>query len=239
MLRSPGCPGTGSNRPFGSSGRSRSASARSRGEPAGRWPTATWRRMRANARCVSNRFTVAAGTGANGPVARGEAAVSPDPPPPTSGNPLTASTTKPTPIASCTISATTRTRTDSPPLRSVVGRHRLEDVREPPARVLAARRDMLGRDRVRRRLVAAEDLPGDRLAMDLVRPVVEPRGPRVAVHRLERQVGRVAERAVDLQRAVDDVVHHHRAVELDEPDLAPGGRGALRVHLPGGVERHQ
>ena len=71
--------------------------------------TATWRRMSVNARFVSNRLTVAAGTGANGPVARGEDALSADPPPPTSGNPLTASTTKPTPIASCTISATTRT----------------------------------------------------------------------------------------------------------------------------------
>jgi hypothetical protein len=44
---------------------------------------------------------------------------------------------------------------------------------------------------------------------------------------------------VGLQGAVDDVVQHGRAVELDQRDLLPGGRRALRVHLPGGVQRHQ
>src|SRR4051812_30693004 len=119
-----------------------------------------------------------------------------------SGKPLTASTTNPTPSAIWTTSATTRTRTDRPPERSVVGRHRLEDVGETAARVLAARGDVLGRDPVRRRGVAAQDLARDGLAVDLVGPVVEARRAREAVHRLERQVGRVAERAVDLQRAV-------------------------------------
>src|SRR5918996_1358959 len=146
----------------------------------------------------------------------GRAGPAASPPPPTIGKPFTASTTSPTPSATCTTSATTRTRTDSPPERSVVCRHRLEDVGEAPARLLAARRDVLRRHAVGRRLVAAQDLPRDGLAVDLVRPVVEARRARVAVHRLERQVGRVAECAVDLQRPVDDVVHDGRAVELDQ-----------------------
>ena len=71
-------------------------------------------------------------------------------------------------------------------------------------------------------LVAAQDLAGDRRAVDLVGAVVDARGAREAVHRLERQVGRVAERAVDLQRAVDDVVQHLGAVELDQRDVLAG-----------------
>src|SRR3954454_23137263 len=238
MLRSPGWPGTFSKRPSGSSGRRRSASARSCGDPAGRRPTATWRRISAIARSASKRLVRAAGTGGRGPrPAASEAA--PPPLPPISGKPLTASTTRPAPSASWTINATTRTRTDSPPERSVVGRHRLEDVGEAPARVLPARRDVLGRHAVGRRLVAAQDLPRNGLAVDLVRAVVEARGARVAVHGLEREVGRVAERSVDLQRPVDDVVHDARAEELDERDVLPRGRRALRVHLPRGVQRHQ
>ena len=89
------------------------------------------------------------------------------------------------------------------------------------------------------RLVIAQNPARDRLAMDLVGPVVEPRGARVAVHRLQRQVGRVAERAVDLQRAVDDVEEHVGAEELDQRDVRAGGAGALVVHPPGGVQRHQ
>src|SRR4051795_3156917 len=238
MLRSPGSLGTFSKRPSGSSGRRRSASARSCGEPAGRWPTASWRRISAIARSASKRFVRAAGTAGSGPLAAASELL-PPPPPPISGKPFTASTTRPAPSASWTISATTRMRTDSPPERSVVGRHRLEDVGEAPARLLPAGRDVLGRHAVGRRLVAAQDLPRDRLAVDLVRAVVEAGGARVAVHRLEREVGRVAERAVDLQRAVDDVVHDPRAEELDERDVLPRGRRALRVHLPRGVQRHQ
>src|SRR3954449_10372255 len=203
MLRSPGWLGTFSKRPSGSSGRRRSASARSCGEPAGRRPTATWRRISPIARSASKRFVRAAGTAGRGPLAA--ASEGAPPPPPISGKPFTASTTRPAPSPSWTISATTRMRTDSPPERSVVGRHRLEDVGEAPARLLPAGRDVLGRHAVGRRLVAAEDLARDRLAVDLVRAVVEAGGARVAVHRLEREVGRVAERSVDLQRAVDDV----------------------------------
>src|SRR3954447_26916144 len=202
MLRSPGWPGTFSKRPSGSSGRRRSASARSCGEPAGRRPTATWRGITAIARSATKRFVRAGGTGGGGPLAaQSEGA---PPPPPISGKPFTASTTRPAPSASWTISATTRTRTDSPPARSVVGRHRLEDVGEAPARRLPTGRDVLGRHAVGRRLVAAQDLPRDGLAVDLVRAVVEARRARVAVHRLEREVGRVAEGAVNLERAVDD-----------------------------------
>src|SRR4051794_15764678 len=224
MLRRPGWPGTFSKRPSGSSGRRRSASARSCGEPAGRWPTATWRRISAIARPASKRFVRAAGTAGSSPLATASELLLPPPPPPISGKPLTASTTRPAPSASWTISATTRMRTDSPPERSVVGRHRLEDVGEAPAGVLPARRDVLGRHAVGRRLIAPQDLPRDRLAVDLVRAVVEARRARVAVHRLQREVGRVAERTVDLQRAVDDVVHDAGPEELDERDVLPRRR---------------
>src|SRR5215213_7534061 len=62
---------------------------------------------------------------------------------------------------------------------SIVGGDRLEQVRE-----------VLARDAVGGRLVAAQDDLGDALAVDLVGPVVEARPARVAVHRLERHVGR-------------------------------------------------
>src|SRR4051812_9414408 len=58
MLRRPCCGpvlGNGSKRPPGSSGRSSVASCRSRGEPAGRCPTATWRCRRDHAAGPSNR----------------------------------------------------------------------------------------------------------------------------------------------------------------------------------------
>src|SRR3954454_11002775 len=235
MFRRPGWFGTSSKRPSGSSGRSRSASARSCGEPAGRWPTATWRRTSAIARSALKRFVRATGTAGSGPAAAASLPLSL----PISGKPLTASRTRPAPSASWTISATTRTRTDSPPDRSVVCRHRLEDVGEAAARVLATGRHVVARHAVRRRLVAAQDLARDGLAVHLVGAVVEPRRARVAVHRLQRQVGRVAEGAVDLQGAVDDVVHHSGAEELDERDLLARSRGAFGVHLPCRVQRHQ
>src|SRR5262249_23244605 len=59
MFRSPCCGpvlGKGSKVPPGSIGRSCSASPRSCGEPAGRGPTASWRRIRAIARAESKRF---------------------------------------------------------------------------------------------------------------------------------------------------------------------------------------
>ena len=91
------------------------------------------------------------------------------------------------------------------------------------------------RHAVRRRLVAAQDPARDGLAVDLVGAVVEARGAREAVHLLQRQVGRVAERAVDLQRAVDDVVQHVRAEELDQRDLLCGPR--TRPRCPSSTPR--
>ena len=95
------------------------------------------------------------------------------------------------------------------------------------------------RHRVGRRLVAAQDLPCHRRAVDLVRAVVDPSRARVAVHRLERQVGRVAERAVGLQRAVDDVVQNAGAEVLDHRDVGACRGDALGVHPPRRVEGHQ
>src|SRR5919204_3189079 len=126
--------------------------------------------MSANARRTSKWFGVVAGAGAGLPSS----------PPPISGKPLTARTMSPAPSASCTIRATTSTRTERPPAPrdSVVGGHRLEDLGEPPARGLAARGHVLGRHAVRGRLVAAQDLARDRLAVDPVGAVVETRGAR-------------------------------------------------------------
>src|SRR5829696_1116353 len=201
MLRSPGWPGTDSKRPRGSSLRSRTASRRSVGEPAGRGPSSTWRRSSANARRPSKRSTLsraldAARTGASS----------------WSNAPLTAATNPPTISTAVTPSAIARPLTP----RSVVGGHRLEQLGEARPRRLPARGHVLGGDAVRRRLVTPQDLARDALAVDLVGAVVEARRAREAVHRLERQVGRVAERAVDLQGAVDHVVHDARAVELDQ-----------------------
>ena len=58
----------------------------------------------------------------------------------------------------------------------VVGGDRLEQLGEPLARLCAPRRQVLARDSVRRRLIAGEDVPRDRLAVHLVRAVVDPRG---------------------------------------------------------------
>src|SRR5215207_4112998 len=217
MLRSPVWPGTASKRPSGSRARSRGASARNRADPAGRWPTATWARINRKARPASKRSTRAAGTGP-GAAAAGRSRTTGSPPP-ISGKPLTAMATSPAPSASCTTSATTSTRTDGPPLErwapSVVCRHRLEQRGEPlPCRLAAAGQVLAGHP-VGGRLVAAQDPPSDGLAVHLVGAVVEARGTCVAVHRLQRKVGRVAERAVHLQRPVDHVVQHAGAIELD------------------------
>src|SRR3954471_11954919 len=134
---------------------------------------------------------------------------------------------------------TARTMTSARIALSIVGGDRLEQVREALARGLAPRRDVLARDAVGGRLVAAQDDPGDALAVALVGPVVEARRARVAVHRLERHVGRVAERAVDLQRAVDDVVQDLGAEELDQGDLTARRADALCVHHPRGVQGHE
>src|SRR3954449_12585493 len=187
--------------------------------------------MSAKARGASNRSALGFGTGA---ATAGARSPLPSPPPPMSGKPLAATTISPAPRTSWTTSATTSTRTDSPPRRSdsVVGRHRLEQIGELAPRRLAAGRHVLAGHLVGRRLVAAQDLACDRLAVDLVGAVVEARGARVAIHGLERQVGRVAQRAVDLHRAVDDVVQHAGAEELDQRDLLARGAGALGVDHP-------
>src|SRR4051794_21959171 len=77
----------------------------------------------------------------------------------------------------------------------VVARHRLEEVRELDAGVGEPGRDVVAGHLVG--LVAAQDPPRDRLAMDLVGPVVDPPRPSVAVHALERHVAGEAQRPVD------------------------------------------
>ena len=68
-------------------------------------------------------------------------------------------------------------------------------------------------------LVALEDLAGDGDLVDLVGAVVDAGGAGVAVHRLEREVGGVAEAAVHLDGAVDHLVEHLGAPPLDHRDL--------------------
>src|SRR5215218_7668992 len=90
---------------------------------------------------------------------------------------------------------TARMMTSARIARSIVGGDRLEQMREALARGLAPRGDVLARDAVGGRLIAAQNDLRDALAVDLVGAVVEARRARVAVHRLERHVGRVSERA--------------------------------------------
>ena len=92
--------------------------------------------------------------------------------------------------------------------------------------------------------VALQHLAGDGDLVHLVRAVVDAGGAGVAVHRLERQVGGVAERAVDLDGPVDHVVEHLGAPELDHADLDAGvavvlAGGVQLVHLPRRVQREQ
>src|SRR4051795_1960675 len=152
------------------------ASLRAAGEPAGRGPRSTWYLSHFQARSSSKRSTfvalVSAIAVACAAVALGFG-VSPLPHAPSANAQIS--------VASIGL---------------VVGGHRLEEVREALAGRFAAGRDVLARGLAR--LVAAQDAPCDRLAVDLVGPVVEPGGARVAVHLLERQVGAVAERAVGL-----------------------------------------
>src|SRR4051812_18368846 len=159
--------------------------------------------MSAKARGASNRSALGFGTGG---ATAGARSPLPSPPPPMSGKPLTATRISPAPRTSWTMSATTSTRTDSPPWRwdSVVGRHRLEQSGELAPRRLAAGRHVLAGHLVGRRLVAAQDLAGDRLAVDLLGGVVETRRARGAGHRPQWHVGRGAPRALGLPRAVYD-----------------------------------
>src|SRR4051812_45867935 len=105
--------------------------------------------------------------------------------------PPTAATTRPTASTAATASPMTRPLTRP----SVVGGHRLQEVGEAGPRRLAAGWHMLARHAVRGRLVAAQDLPRDALAVDLVGAVVEARGTGGAGHGLERQGPRVNQRA--------------------------------------------
>src|SRR4051794_36072754 len=177
------------------------ASSCARGEPAGRGPSETWYFSARHARAESKRSARLA------IVAFSAGCSEPAPSPPVSTSTSATTTTAGSAIIAMTVAGL------------VVGGHRLQQVGEAAPGRLAARRDVLGRHAAGGRLVAAQDPPGHALAVHLVGPVVDPRGAREAVHRLQRQVGRVAEGAVDLQRAVDHVVQHGCAVELDQGDL--------------------
>src|SRR4051812_27921484 len=127
-------------------------------------------RSSANARRPSKRFTCSPALDAVR-----SAASSPWKAPPA------AATTKPTASRAATASPMARPLTRP----SVVGGHRLQEVGEARPRRLAAGRHVLARHAVGGRLVAAQDLPRDALAVDLVGAVVEARGAGEAVHRLE------------------------------------------------------
>src|SRR5207237_9257456 len=68
-------------------------------------------------------------------------------------------------------------------------------------------------------VVRPHDPPRADHPVHLVRAVVDAGGAGVAVHALERRVAGDAAGAVHLDRAVDDVVQHLRAPELDDRDL--------------------
>jgi hypothetical protein len=80
----------------------------------------------------------------------------------------------------------------------------------------STRRDVLGRHPSGRGLVVAQNEPGGAVAVDLLRPVVEAGGTSGAVHGGQWEIAGEPERAVDLQRPVDDVVEDLRAEELDQ-----------------------
>src|SRR4051794_22538013 len=151
--------------------------------PAGRGPSLTWYSSIDHARSASKRSTFLAETAASVAVGAGVSAIG-------FGSSL------PPPHA-----ASRKVQAKAASIRLVIRADGGEQVREARAGRLPARGDVLGRHLAG--LVAAQDLARDRLAVHLVGAVVETGGAGVAVHRLQRQVGRVAERAVDLQRAVD------------------------------------
>src|SRR3954470_23534598 len=199
MLRRP--PPIGTKRPPGSAARRNSAARRCAAEPAGRGPSATWRRAHFIARSASKRSTFAAGTA-------GTAGLSVSRPPasagceavvdaPLSSSPPNRSPSAPVAIAMISAPAssswTARTTTSGRRRRAelIVRGDGGQQVGEALAGGLAPRRHVLGRDVVGRRLVPAQDLAGDGRAVDLVRAVVEPGAAGVAVHGLERQVGGV------------------------------------------------
>src|SRR4051794_13542366 len=174
--------------------------------PAGRGPSFTWYSSSDHARSASNRSVPAAAVAACSAVGAGVSA--------------TGFGSLPAPHA-----ASTNTQVSAGSTRLVIRADGFEQIGEAGPRLLAACRDVLGRHVVG--LVAAQDPPGDGLAVDLVGAVVQAGGAGVAVHRLKRQVGRVTERAVDLQRAVDDLEEHVGPEELDQADVRAGGGRAL------------
>ena len=98
---------------------------------------------------------------------------------------------------------------------------------------------MFGGDLTRRRRITLQVLAGDAVPVHLVGSVVEACGAGGAIHELQRQIRAVAERAVDLDGAVDDVVQDAGAEELDQRDVLARRGGSLLVDPPGGVQRHQ
>src|SRR4051794_16039686 len=123
------------------------ASLRAAGEPAGRGPRSTWYLSHFQARSSSKRSTLVALAWAIG-VAVACAAVALG---------FGVSPLPHAPSASAQISVAS--------IGLVVGGHRLEEVRETLAGRFAAGRDVLARGLAR--LVAAQDAPCDRLAVDL------------------------------------------------------------------------
>jgi hypothetical protein len=57
-----------------------------------------------------------------------------------------------------------------------------------------------------------------------------PRRPQLQGH-----IGRVAERSVSLQSAIDHVVQHLRGEKLDQRDVSDGGLDSFGADLPGSV----
>src|SRR6516162_8188622 len=64
--------------------------------------------------------------------------------------------------------------------------------------------------------VVTQDATSHHHPVHLVGPIVDPRGARRAIEHLERRLPRHAHGAVRLDGAVDHVVEHLRAEELDE-----------------------
>ena len=90
--------------------------------------------------------------------------------------------------------------------------------------------------------VTLEHLAGDCDLVDFVRAVVDACRTGGSVHGFEREVGRVAERAVNLDRPINHVVEHLGTPELDDGDLetriAVGAAGFVQlVHLPSRLQR--
>src|SRR4051812_43912759 len=172
MLRRPAS--IASKRPFGSPARRNAAALRCAADSGGRGRRGTCRCASEYARAASKRSTFGLGTAAG--LAAPSLIVSS----------RTAPVTNAPTMSTCSAISAAR-------MRLVVAGHRLEEVRELLARGGTATGDVLGRHLVGRRRVAAQDLARDGLAVDLVGAVVEARAACEAIHRLERQVGGVAE----------------------------------------------